>query len=44
MAAEHNKAYTNFKRYNEGLKEISITEEVEGGRKYINVNISLIIL
>jgi predicted O-methyltransferase YrrM len=28
---EHNKAYTNFTKYNEGLKEISITEEVEGG-------------
>jgi predicted O-methyltransferase YrrM len=28
---EYNKAYTNFVRYNEGLKEISITEEVEGG-------------
>ena len=28
---EHNKAYTNFIKYNERLKEISITEEVEGG-------------
>lgn len=33
MTAEHNKAYTNFTRYNEGLKGISITEEVEGGSK-----------
>ena len=31
MTTEHNKAYENFTRYNEGLKEISITEEVEGG-------------
>jgi predicted O-methyltransferase YrrM len=31
MTEEHNKAYTNFTKYNEGLKEISITEEVEGG-------------
>ena len=31
MTAEHNKAYMNFTRYNEGLKGISITEEIEGG-------------
>ena len=31
MTAEHNKAYDKFSRYNEGLKGISITEEVEGG-------------
>jgi hypothetical protein len=31
MSAEHNKAYDNFKKYNEGLKGISIYEEVEGG-------------
>jgi predicted O-methyltransferase YrrM len=31
MTAEHNKAYENFKKYNEGLKGISINEEVEGG-------------
>jgi predicted O-methyltransferase YrrM len=31
MTAEHNKAYENFKKYNEGLKRISINEEVEGG-------------
>lgn len=31
MTAEHNKAYTNFTKYNDGLKRISITEEVEGG-------------
>ena len=31
MTEEHNKAYDKFTRYNEGLKGISITEEVEGG-------------
>lgn len=31
MTAEHTKAYTNFTRYTEGLKEISVNEEVEGG-------------
>jgi len=31
MSAEHNKAYDNFTKYNLGLKEISIKEEVEGG-------------
>jgi predicted O-methyltransferase YrrM len=31
MTEEHNKAYTNFTKYNEELKAISITEEVEGG-------------
>ena len=31
MTAEHNKAYDKFTRYNEHLKGISITEEVEGG-------------
>jgi hypothetical protein len=31
MSAEHNKAYDNFKKYNEGLKGISMSEEVEGG-------------
>jgi predicted O-methyltransferase YrrM len=31
MTAENNKAYTNFTKYNEGLKKISINEEVEGG-------------
>jgi len=31
MTAEHNKAYANFTKFNEGLKAISITEEVEGG-------------
>jgi predicted O-methyltransferase YrrM len=31
MVEEHNKAYTNFTKYNEGLKAISISEEVEGG-------------
>ena len=33
MTAEHNKAYEKFSRYNEGLKGISISEEVEGGSK-----------
>ena len=31
MTEEHNKAYANFTKFNEGLKAISITEEVEGG-------------
>ncbi len=31
MSAEHNRAYDNFTKYNQGLKEISINEEVEGG-------------
>jgi len=31
MALEHNKAYENFKKYNEGLKGVTISEEVEGG-------------
>jgi predicted O-methyltransferase YrrM len=31
MTAEHNKAYDNFTKYNQGLKDISINEEVEGG-------------
>jgi predicted O-methyltransferase YrrM len=31
MTTEQTKAYTIFSKYNEGLKEISITEEVEGG-------------
>lgn len=31
MTEEHNKSYDKFTRYNEGLKGISITEEVEGG-------------
>jgi predicted O-methyltransferase YrrM len=31
MTAEHNKAYENFTKYNQGLKGISINEEVEGG-------------
>lgn len=31
MTAEHNKAYANFSRYNQGLKEISVFEIVEGG-------------
>ena len=31
MTAEHTKAYTNFTRYTEGLKKISVNEEVEGG-------------
>ena len=31
MTEDHNKAYANFTKYNEGLKRISITEEVEGG-------------
>jgi predicted O-methyltransferase YrrM len=31
MTAEHNNAYANFSRYNQGLKEISVFEIVEGG-------------
>ena len=31
MIEEHNKAYANFTRYTEGLKKISVNEEVEGG-------------
>jgi hypothetical protein len=31
MSAENNKAYENFKKYNEGLKGVSVNEEVEGG-------------
>ena len=31
MTEKHNKAYANFTRYTEGLKKISVNEEVEGG-------------
>ena len=31
MSVEHTNAYAIFSRYNEGLKEISVSEEVEGG-------------
>jgi predicted O-methyltransferase YrrM len=31
MSAENNKAYENFKKYNEGLKGVTVSEEVEGG-------------
>jgi predicted O-methyltransferase YrrM len=31
MTAEHNNAYANFSRYNQGLKEILVFEIVEGG-------------
>ena len=31
MIEEHNKAYANFTRYTEGLKKISVNEEIEGG-------------